>query len=492
MLLLGLDAGTTATKAVLLDPGAGLVAEVTHPVRLHSDRPGFAEADTAQWWANVRAAVPELLAAARASPGEIGGVATSGMVPAVVPMDGDGGALRRAILQNDARAVEEIEALRRALADVDLVAHTGSPLSQQSVAPTLRWLAAHEPDVARHTRSVGGAYDWLLRRLGARPHVELNWAIESGLHDLDGRLFPPVVRAAGIDPATIPEVAPPGTVVGEVSAAAARATGLGAGTPLVVGGADHVLSAFAAGLLEPGDALVKLGGAGDVLVVAAEAFTDRRLYLDAHPVPGLWLPNGCMATSGSLVRWLQAVVGGEDLRALDAEAADRRPAQVLCLPYFLGEKSPLHDPSLRGAFAGLHLGHDRADLYRAVLEATAYGFRHHFDVMAERGLAVGALRIANGGSRSDLWKQVHADVLGRPLVPLVDHPGASLGAAFAAGVGVGAFADWREVARYVTLGAPVLPDPGRAAAYSDAYALWRQLGDALTPISHSLAARSRA
>jgi xylulokinase len=130
-------------------------------------------------------------------------------------------------------------------------------------------------------------------------------------------------------------------------------------------------------------------------------------------------------------------------------------------------------------------------LDRAVLEATAYGFRHHFDVMAERGLEVGRVRIANGGSRSMLWKQIHADVLGRPLAPLVDHPGASLGAAFAAGVGVGPFDDWRAIARYVRLGEPVVPEPARAAAYDGAYALWRELGDALAPISHALAARSR-
>jgi xylulokinase len=488
-LLLGIDLGTTGTKAVLLEPGRGVVAEAARSASLHSDRAGFAEADTAEWWENVCAAIPELLARAGAVPSDVAAVASSGMVPAVVSLDGAGAPLGRAILQNDARAVAEIGELAERLAGIDLVTLTGSALTQQSVAPTLLWLARHEPETLAQLRSLGGSYDWLLRRLGAEPHVERNWAIESGLYELGGAPVSAVLEAAGIDPALLPPVVDPGTVVGSVSERAAAETGLAAGTPLVAGGADHVLSAYAAGLSAPGDTLVKLGGAGDILVVTAGVFTDPRLYLDAHPVPGLWLPNGCMATSGSLIRWFQALVGGPDLLALDDEAEGKPPAELLCLPYFLGEKSPLHDPSLRGAFVGLHLGHDRASMYRAVLEAVAFGFRHHLDVLAERGVRVGEIRVTNGGSRSVLWKQIHADVLGRPLTPVVDHPGASLGAAIAAGIGAGVISGWPAVAEYVRLGEPVRPDRARAAAYDEAYAVWRRLGDALTPISHSLSAR---
>ena len=109
---------------------------------------------------------------------------------------------------------------------------------------------------------------------------------------------------------------------------------------MIVGGADHVLSAYAAGVNRSGDALVKLGGAGDILVASDTKVVDERLYLDAHPVPDRWLPNGCMATSGSLIRWFQALIGGDELAVLDAEAAECQRGEVLCLPYFLGEKSP--------------------------------------------------------------------------------------------------------------------------------------------------------
>jgi xylulokinase len=150
-LVLGIDVGTTSTKVVLADPAAGVVAQASEPVALSSPHPGWAEADPAQWWANLAALVPAVLAAASAASGkpvtaaDIAAVATTGMVPAVIPVDHDGRPLRGAILQNDARATTEIRELAAALPDLDFVARTGSALTQQSVGPTLLWLARHEP-----------------------------------------------------------------------------------------------------------------------------------------------------------------------------------------------------------------------------------------------------------------------------------------------------------------------------------------------------------
>ncbi|HET7665397.1 MAG TPA: FGGY-family carbohydrate kinase [Mycobacterium sp.] len=487
---IGIDIGTTGTKTVLLDTSRGIVAQASRETALHSPQPGFAEADTAQWHRNVVESIQEVLNTSGIHADTVAALAVSGMVPAVVPLDRDGNPLRRAILQNDARAHGEIRDLAQALDGVDLVTMTGSALTQQSVAPTTVWLREQEPDVYERTAHYVGSYDWVLAALGAEVHVEQNWALESGLFNLDGEIAQPVLTAAGLNARTVPPVRRSGTRVGELSQVAARQTGLPVGTALIVGGADHVLSAFAAGVNAPGDALVKLGGAGDILVASDTRIVDERLYLDAHPVPGHWLPNGCMATSGSLIRWFQALVGGQDLAVLDGEAALRAPAEVLCLPYFLGEKSPLHDPDLRGVFAGMHLGHTRADLYRSVLEAIAFGFRHHFDVFTDIGIAPDRVMVTNGGSKSTLWKQIHADVLGIEMRPVRGHPGASLGAAVIAAIGVDALDDWSDAARFVELDAPVVPEPTRQAAYDDAYKAWRDLGAAVTPISHAIARRT--
>jgi len=497
-LVLGLDIGTTSTKAVLHDPGDdprnGRLVQASAPAQLSSPHPGWAEASTAQWWANVCALVPRVLATAGATAGDIAAIAATGMVPAVIPVGENNQPLRPAILQNDTRASDEVRELAAALPGLDFTAVTGSALTQQSVAPTLRWLARHEPEVWAATKTVLGSYDWLAVALGAHPHVERNWALESGLYALrDETLLADVCEAARINGTVLPDIKYPGAIVGEVSAHAAGQTGLRAGTPIVTGGADHVLSAYAAGLADPGDWLVKLGGAGDILVVTDRVLVDARLYLDAHPRQGLWLPNGCMATSGSLIRWFQSVAGGVPVADLEREAAAARPAELICLPYFLGEKSPLHDPDLRGAFLGLHLGHTRGDMYRAILEAIAYGFRQHAEIFAERGVRLrDTARVSNGGSTSRVWKQILADALGVPLEPVVGHPGAAYGAALAAAVGVGLLPGWAAPTAPTrpTATETVEPDESLTERYETAYQVYLDAASALTPIAHRLARRN--
>jgi len=488
---IGIDIGTTGTKSILLEVGRGVVATANAETMLYSPQAGWAEADAAEWLSNVYSSVRELMETTGCDPRQVLGISATGMVPAVVLVDETGSSLYRAVLQNDARAVVTIAAVAAELGSRDIVEETGSPLSQQSLAPTLRWFQQHEPDIWSRTKRILGSYDWVLMALGAEAHVERNWALESGLFHIDGRIHEDVLAAARIQPSLLPPVVSAGEVVGGLSAESAEAMGLLPGTPLIVGGADHVLSAYSAGVSHEGDWLVKLGGAGDILVATTKPLVDKRLYLDAHPIEGTWLPNGCMATSGSLLRWFQELTQINDLARMDTEAEDCLPAEVLCLPYFLGEKSPLHDPDLRGMFFGMHLGTTRAEMYRSVLEAIAFGFRHHVEVLKERGIKFDRAMVTNGGSKSTLWKQIHADILGVELHPVINHPGASLGAAVIAGVGVGAVESLESITQYVRLGDVVQPNLNKTAVYNVAYAQWRELATVTTPLAHQLSERTR-
>lgn len=191
-----------------------------------------------------------------------------------------------------------------------------------------------------------------------------------------------------------------------------------------------------------------------------------------------------MAASGSFIRWFQdRLAPGEPLARLDEEAAAVGPGAggVVALPYMLGEKTPIHDPDARGAFIGLTLATERGHLFRAVLEGIAFGFRHHLDVFAELGQVPRRVRVTNGGARSALWKQVTADVLGLPLETLRSHPGSALGAAFAAGIGTGAFADWGEIERFVEVGETV--EPRDHERYERLYRIFRALYPALKEVS---------
>jgi xylulokinase len=257
---------------------------------------------------------------------------------------------------------------------------------------------------------------------------------------------------------------------------------------------------------------VKLGGAGDILCCVERVQVDARLFLDYHVIPGKFLINGCMAASGSLIRWYRDQFAPQsDYAALDAEAA-LLPAGsegLIVLPYFLGEKTPINDPLARGTVVGLTLSHTRSHLYRAILEGIAYGFYHHLTVIAEQlGLtgvtpkdeAGGAwpggfgqtkvcptelfsmpisARVTNGGAGSALWRQITADVLGLRLEQISGHPGSSLGAAFVAGMGVGLFSDWGEIERFIRIASVTEPNPEDHERYQKLFGLYREIYEAL-------------
>ena len=484
-MLLGLDVGTTALKAVVLDPARGIIGAASLPHATTSPGPSYSEADPRDWLAGALAIVSQVCAAAAISPAEVSAVGVAGCVPCLLLLDEHDEPLGPALLYNDGRAEREIAELRAELGDEVVLARTGAGVTQQSIGPRLRWLQRHEPELVARTRRICGSYEWLGGQLSGARYCERNWALESGLYDLDTATFADdLLAATGWDASRVSPINDPGDVVGDVTAQVAAATGLRRGTPVVAGIADHVASAFGAGLKAHGDVLVKLGGSVDVLCASDRPLVDRRLFLDAHPRPGLWLPNGCMASGGSAIRWFQQeLAGGAALSILDAEAAavPSGAEGLVLLPYLLGEKTPLNDPLASGALVGLGLGHTRAHIFRALLESFGHGVRHHLEVLAEHGIAPARARVTNGGASSWLWKQVVADITGLTLEPVIDHPGSALGAAFAAGIGAGAFGAWDEIDRFVAIGEPVEPDQATRPVHDQRHGVYRGLYEPLRP-----------
>src|SRR5262245_7554042 len=249
-LLLGLDIGTTSTIGILIDSDGNTLATASRPATLYSDHPNWAEEDPEQWWTNVCAITRELLAKARTPAGSIAGIGVTGMVPALVLVDANGQVLRRSIQQNDARAIDEIEAMKRAIAAEEFFRRTGGSINQQVIASKLRWLAKHESASFMRIATVFGSYDCIAWRLTGVAGIEQNWALESGFVDIgSGGIDPELVSLGGIARECLPPVRASHAVVGSISDGAAAATGLARGTPVVAGCADHVASAYVAGAI---------------------------------------------------------------------------------------------------------------------------------------------------------------------------------------------------------------------------------------------------
>lgn len=499
--LIGLDIGTTSTIGIIIDADGHTLAIESRPVTLHADHANWSEEDPLQWWTNCGEICRALLMKSGIAADAVVGVGVTGMLPTVILLDGTGRPLRRSIQQNDARATEQLAIFRRGMSEEKFLALSGTGYSQQLVGPKLMWLRENEPEAFARARKVVGASDYITSRLCGSLQVEHNWALESGFVDVStGQYHAELVALCGIDPNLLAPIRESHAVVGTVTNAAAEHTGLKAGTPVIAGCADHVASAFVCGAARNGDLVLKFGGAGDILLSSDKPVADRRLFLDYHIVPGLFFPNGCMASSGSFLNWVVSNwAGGEAEKAkaaglslhqwLDRQTADiGADSGILFLPYFLGEKTPLNDPFARGTLVGLGLNHDIRHVWRAALEGVVFGFRHHVETFEELGLSISRVFAADGGAASDLWLQIAADTLGRPVGRIDRHPGSSLGAAFVAGIGVGVLKDWADIARYVAPGRIFEPNADNRSALEKKYQLWRDLYLRLQPFYPELAA----
>jgi xylulokinase len=494
--VLGLDIGTTSTIGILIRPPDQTLGLASRPVALRSDQVGWAEEDPEQWWSNVGEIVRELMRVSDAAPRDVAAVGVAGMLPTVVLIDDAGSLLRPSIQQSDARCVAEVEELRGEIDERVFLSKTGNGVNQQLVAGKLRWIERHEPEVFSRIGTVFGSYDYVNWRLTGERAIEQNWALEAGFvdfksHSIDDAL----VALAHIPRATLPRKVASHEILGIVSSKGAAESGLAQGTPVIGGAADMIASALGAGVVGVGDVLLKFGGSIDILTATDQARPDPRLFLDYHLRPGLFVPNGCMSTGGSSLNWfVRQFASGEALAAKSAgvsthqwldRLAEARPAGsdgLVITPYFLGEKTPIHDPSARATFDGLTLSHDIGHVWRALLEAYAYAIAHHVEVLEEIGYGGERFIVSDGGASSRVWMQIVADVLQRRLTRLSGHPGSCVGAAWTAAIGVGLASEWSAISAFVRPADEIEPRREVAGIYRRGYRRYRE-------IYRSLAAR---
>lgn len=485
-LVLGIDIGTTAIKVIVLEC---VSRSQSRPVRVKSMphdlislHPGWAEEDASVWEEHLFALLKELSAESDLS--NLKAIGLTGMVPALIMLDENDRPLRMSIQQNDMRTSSEIEYLSSVFEkDNSYFERTGSHVNSQHTAPRLLWLKKHEPEVFDSTKYIFGSYDWAGFLLTGHRHIEENWALESGMYALEGGWIPEVLDAVGIRAEMLPPVVRSNEKIGVVSKAAALRSGLREGIPVYAGTADHVASAFCTGARKDGDLVLKMGGAGDILVSLDHLVKDGRLFIDYFCSQSChYVLNGCTAASGSLLKWFTREFGG-DFKELDRDA-EKIPAGsegVVVLPYVLGEKTPIFDPDARGVIYGFMLSHTKAHIYRAMMESVAFAFRHHIDVFRERGISIGRVFITNGGSTSPLWRQIMADVTGYPVAYIKTNPGSCLGAAFIAGISSGLLTE-DAIEDFTSQKIFSYPDPSTKDAYDRAYSVYRKLYPSLKDI----------
>ncbi len=422
---------------------------------------------------------------------DVAAIGLTGQMHGLVLLDGSDRVLRPAILWNDQRTAHACDEIREAVGPARLIGITGNDAVTGLTAPKLVWVRDHEPDVWARVAHVLLPKDYV--RLSLTGEHALDKADGAGtlLFDLAARDWSPeVLDALRIPQEWLPPTFEGPVVTGVVSAKAAAATGLRAGTPVVAGGGDQSANAVGVGAVSPGTVALSLGTSGVVFAATTSPLHDERgrVHAFCHALPDRWHLMSVMLSAAGSLRWFRdAVAPGLPYPELVEPVAEIAPGSegLLFLPYLSGERSPHPDPEARGAFIGLTLAHDRRHLTRAVLEGVAFGLRDGLDLMVAAGMPSPSQVHASGGGRaSPTWRQILADVLEAEIFTVSTTEGAAFGAALLATPAAGWFASVDEAIR-ATVHATRVAAPGpAAAAYRGAHATYRELYPALTPFFH--------
>lgn len=488
--LLGIDIGTSSSKAVLTDTSGTILARAERPHELSLPRPGWAEHDAETvWWADTVALAKDLTTrAAELGGGTIAGVCVSGIGPCLLPVDEAGRPIRPAILYGiDTRAAAEIDEITERYGAERILGRSGSALSSQAVGPKLLWLRRNEPEAWARTRRFFMASSFMAYRLTGAYTLDHHSAsqcdplydIRSGTWALDW--------AADIAPnLELPALHWAAEPVGRVTPDASAVTGITAGTPVMAGSIDAWAEAISVGVRNPGDTMLMYGTTMFIVEAIEQLRPDPTMWGTAGLLPGSRTLAAGMATSGALTGWLRDIAGGPSYETLTQEAAavPAGSGGLVALPYFAGERTPLYDPLARGLILGLTLSHGRGHLYRALLESIGYGVRHILEALELAGGAPTRFVAVGGGTKGGLWTQIVSDVTVRAQEIPAETIGACYGDALLAAIGAGLVPSDTS---WATVDETVEPNPASRDIYDETYGIYRSLYPATVQQAHALA-----
>jgi xylulokinase len=481
---LGIDIGTFESKGVIVDASGRVVASASKPHRMLVPQPGSAEhRPTQDWWGDFTTICKKMLADSGIAPNSIHAVGVSAIGPCMLPVDGDGEALSNAVLYGvDTRAANEIDELNAAIGPDRILERCGNALTSQSVGPKILWLKKNRPEVFRKAAKIVTSTTYLVQKLTGECVIDHYSAANfSPIYVVDEQRWSTELAPDIIDIERLPKIMWTTAVAGHVTTRAARATGLAKGTPVIAGTIDAAAEALSVGVVREGDMMLMYGSTVFTIMLSKNRIEDPRLWYAPWLFPGEYASMAGLATSGTLTHWFRDQAA-RDLDpdeafaklAWEAEASPPGANGLVMLPYFSGERTPIHDPDAKGMIFGLNLTHHRGDLYRALLEGIACGTNHIIETYRGIGHMPGSLIAVGGGTRNHVWSQAVSDISGMAQTVCRNSVGASYGDAFLAALGIGDvrkrdILDWNPEERRIK------PDRKNRPVYERRYKIFRQL-----------------
>ena len=489
MSLLGIDVGTSGCKAAIFSEEGQLLALAYEEYDYQHLLPGWAELDSRQVWESAQRTIMQVAQQARHDP--VKALSVSSLGEAVVPVTRQRELLGPSLLNFDARGAEYLPELRERIEDVRLYGINGNTLGNQYSLTKLKWIQQHQPELYQRTDHFLHWSGFVSFMLGADAAVDYSLANRTLLFDLEhAQWSSEMLELAQLDQAKLPPTVPAGTIIGSLAAPIADRLGLPRDVAIVSGAHDQCCNGVGCGVIEAGRAMYGMGTYICMMPVFAQrreprAMIGRGLNTEHHAAPGRYV-SFIYNHGGSMVKWFrdtfaqaeraQAKASGQDVYTQLTSEMPARPSRILALPHWGPTGPPEFIDDSCGVMLGLNLETTRGDILKGLIEATTFYLRECLESLPATGITIEDFRAVGGGSKSEAWLQIVADVMGRPVVrPQISEAGV-LGAAIIAGAGCGVFAALETgVETMVKLERTVDPNETERARYDERFARYRQL-----------------
>lgn len=500
--LMGIDIGTYESKGVLTDTQGNVIISCSEPHGMDNPKPNYYEHDAdAVWWHDLCVLSKRLLQHSGVAKEDVLCLGVSTLGTNCLPVDKNLRPLRKAILYGiDARSQREIEYLTEYYGEEKVKELFGRPICSGDVCAKILWIKNNEPEVYAKTYKFLTGTSYLVAKLTGNFVIDRFLGIASlrPLYYEDGR-----IREDMCAPFCRPDQLPEGRVVtdvaGHILPQAALETGLAEGTPVIVGSGDSSSEAVSTGVIHPGDVMLQFGSSVFIYCCTDRLVVDDRVRGNNFLIPGTFSVAAGTNNCGTITKWFRdnlypEAVLREKTEGINAfqtmmEQVQKIPVgseDLVTLPYFAGERTPINDPNARGMMIGLKLCHTKHHMYRSALEGIAFSVAQHVDILKENGISPLRLMAVGGGTKNTVWMQMMADVIGEPIHMAAVTIGASYGDALMAGIGAGVFRNFASLQSVIKPSVTVQPNMENHEKYKKYRAIFDSAYPATREMMHSL------
>jgi D-xylulose kinase len=483
--VIGLDSSTTGTKAILLNKRGDIIMQTHTDIPLSSPQPNYYEQNPEDWWRSASAVLSQISKEVKVD--AIEAISIANQRETFVPLDINGNPLRPAIIWLDERCKNEVEQFAGKIGGDKIHKITGKPVDYAPVVYRLAWMKKHEPHLFKKIAMICDVHCYLNWKLTGSFKTSLASADPLGLIDMNrNKWSAEILSVLELTEEQLPEIAFPGTVLGVITNEAHRFTGLSAKTGIVAGGGDGQAAGLGVNVLSAGRAYLNLGTA-----VVAGIYGSKYEVKNAFRTMYACAENGyyyeCSLRAGTFaIDWFIKNIlkvntakqpGIYEQLEREAQQTEAGCAGLMFLPYLNGVMNPYWNPEARGAFTGLSSSHQRGHMYRAILEGIAFEQKLAIELVEQAaGLQVRELVTIGGGSQSELWCRILADITGKTICLPENKEASALGAGIAAAVGAGWYSSFKEAAKKMTGRERLLnPDTRNYQVYQNIFKTYRNM-----------------